>query len=233
MQNTYNKYLVSIVIVTWNADNTLESTLDSVINHCSDNIEIIIVDGDSQDRTKDIILKYKGYINTFISEKDNGIYDAMNKGIGLSHGKFLYFLGADDKLLINTVHLNDILINEDTIYYGKVLLTNSLIVYGERFSSKKLIAQNICHQSIFYPTTILKKNLYSLKYKYLADYALNLKLWNKCKFEFIDCIIAEYNTYGLSSTNTDQIFKIFSIFLALKYFGLKGLWYKMTNLLKK
>jgi glycosyltransferase involved in cell wall biosynthesis len=233
MQNTQSKYLVSIIIVTWNADNTLERTLDSIINHYYDNIEIIIIDGDSQDKTKDIILKYERYINIFISEKDKGIYDAMNKGIKLSRGNFLYFLGADDKLLINTVNLNDILINENTIYYGKVLLTNPSIVYGKRFLTKNLIAKNICHQSIFYPATILKNNLYSLKYKYLADYALNLKLWNKYKFEFMDYIIAEYNTCGLSSTNTDLNFKIFSIFLVLKYFGLKGLWYKMTNLLKK
>jgi glycosyltransferase involved in cell wall biosynthesis len=233
MQNTQSKYLVSIIIVTCNADTTLQSTLDSIVNHWSNNIELIIGDGDSQDKTKDIILKYKGYINIFISEKDNGIYDAMNKGIRLSHGKFLYFLGADDKLLIDMSYLNDILINEDTVYYGKVLLTNPIMVYGERFSTKNLITRNICHQSIFYPATILKKNLYNLQYKYLADYALNLKLWNKYKFDYINYIIAEYNTCGLSSTNIDQVFKMYSTFLILKYFGFKGLWYKMIKLLEK
>ena len=87
---------VSIITITFNAAATLEDTIQSVLNQSYDNIEYLIIDGKSTDGTLDIISKYKDKISKVISEKDNGLYDAINKGINLATGDVIALLHADD-----------------------------------------------------------------------------------------------------------------------------------------
>ena len=87
---------VSIVTVSYNSVATIEQTIRSVLNQTYKNIEYILIDGNSTDGTKDVILKYKDSIATFISEPDEGIYDAMNKGIRQATGDIVGIINSDD-----------------------------------------------------------------------------------------------------------------------------------------
>src|ERR1700712_2106002 len=99
IENRDNSILLSIITVCYNADNDIENTIRSVTDNINQkDIEYIIIDGGSNDRTLEIINLYKSKINICISEKDSGIYDAMNKGLKLSSGKLVYFINAGDTL---------------------------------------------------------------------------------------------------------------------------------------
>ncbi|MGL5893430.1 MAG: glycosyltransferase, partial [Bacteroidales bacterium] len=86
----------SIITVTYNAGQLLERTIESVLAQTSFNYEYIILDGQSKDNTLEIIKKYEHHINKWISEPDNGIYDAMNKAIDIARGEYILFLNAGD-----------------------------------------------------------------------------------------------------------------------------------------
>ena len=105
MHNTAQNYHIqhqhpkfSIITVTYNAEKVLEDTIQSVITQSYKNVEYIIVDGGSKDGTLGIIEKYRQHIAHLVSEPDKGLYDAMNKGIGLATGDYLCFLNAGDEL---------------------------------------------------------------------------------------------------------------------------------------
>lgn len=228
------KKLVSIIIVTYNAEKDIGSCLKKLKLKVNDSIEVIVVDGLSTDNTLRIIDDYKGIISVLISEKDSGIYDAMNKGIELATGDFIYFLGADDELLINTQELSNILVDKNKIYYGDVLLSPSNKIYGGEFNKFKIINRNICHQSIFYSARVFEEYRYDSIYKYMADYALNLKLWASGRYDFIylNKQIAVYSVAGLSSSNIDDKFKKDSFKFIYKYYGIYGILIKMSNKLR-
>ena len=88
----------SIITVTYNAENVLEDTIQSVITQTYRNVEYIIVDGKSTDKTMEIVNRYKDHIHTIVSEPDKGLYDAMNKGMALATGDYVCFLNAGDEL---------------------------------------------------------------------------------------------------------------------------------------
>lgn len=227
--------LVSIIIATYNAENHIGIALNSLIANINESTEIIIVDGLSQDNTLKIVNNYKSYISKISSEKDLGIYDAMNKGVLMASGKFILFLGADDELRININDLSSILIHENIIYYGDVIVTPSNVPYGGKFNLAKLLNKNICHQGIFYPRAVLIKNAYDLRYKLMADYVLNMQLWasKNIEFYYINKIIAKYSLEGASSISLDIEFKKNAVKIVYKLFGLYGLVIKCFNPVKR
>ena len=87
---------ISIITITYNSEKTLRDTIESVLSQSYNDIEYVIVDGKSKDSTCDIIRSYGDRISTFVSEKDNGLYDALNKGIRLATGDVVGFLHSDD-----------------------------------------------------------------------------------------------------------------------------------------
>ena len=97
------KPLISVITVVLNGEKYLEEAILSVVKQTYDNVEYIIIDGGSTDKTIDIIRKYEHLIDYWISEKDNGLYNAMNKGIALSRGEFIGFVGSDDYLHLDTL----------------------------------------------------------------------------------------------------------------------------------
>ena len=99
------EYLISIITVVKNAENTIEKCIKSVLNQNYKNIQYIIIDGNSTDNTKKIIDKYKNKVSLIISEDDNGIWDAMNKGIKLAEGEILGFISADDIYYENSLKI--------------------------------------------------------------------------------------------------------------------------------
>lgn len=198
---------ISIITVTYNAEKTLEETIKSVISQKPELYEYIIIDGKSTDNTINIITKYAEYISYWISEPDRGIYCAMNKGIKVAKGDYIYFLGADDILMPQILEKILPCIHGNNIFYGNVFMKHKKYIYDGNFNSFKLVIKNIPHQATLYPTALLQEKLFDESYKLLADYYLNLKLWNKFKFIYIPYTIAQYNDEGSSSTNLDIKFE--------------------------
>lgn len=98
-----DKPLISIITVVYNGEAYLEQTIQSVINQSYDNVEYIVIDGGSNDGTLDIIKKYEQQIDYWVSERDNGIYSAFNKGVRVAQGEWISFLGADDTYLEDAI----------------------------------------------------------------------------------------------------------------------------------
>jgi glycosyltransferase involved in cell wall biosynthesis len=224
-------YLITIIIVTFNAEKYILNVLESLTSRINQKTEVVIVDGLSNDNTVKIIKNFAGYSINLISEKDSGIYDAMNKGVSIAKGEFILFLGADDQLFINLKELSGNLVDSKTIYYGDVILSPSNKIYGGKFNTAKLLNRNICHQSILYPREVFDEYKYGNDYKLMEDYVMNLKLWSSKKFNFnyLDKIISIYNITGLSSISTDTKFKKDSFKIIFKYFGAFGIAIKLIN----
>src|SRR5690349_21105763 len=136
--------LISIVTVVLNAADTLERTIQSVVQQPFRDYEYLILDGGSTDGTLQIVCKYESAIAYWNSEPDSGLYDAMNKGVGIAKGQWIFFLGADDVLVANLADVATELRDADTVYYGDVYMPRRGRIYDGAFSAYKLMFQNIC-----------------------------------------------------------------------------------------
>jgi len=210
------KPLITVVTVVFNGEKFLEETILSIINQTYDNVEYLIIDGGSTDGTLDIIKKYEHAIDYWVSEKDKGIYDAMNKGIDLATGEWINFMNAGDMLLkIPAGYLNA---DADLVYGNEKNATGvqqpkpiRLIKYGEMFA---------CHQAMFFRLSEI--NHYT-NYKIYADYHLVMEMFlNKKKFIYINETICLYADGGVSSvvSNTKRKEKYKSIFNGFGFVGL-------------
>lgn len=221
-----NRYLVSIIIATRNAEEQISECLDSVKKYAPENVEIVIVDGGSEDGTLSILTQYG--ISNFISEKDQGIYDAFNKGIRRANGQWFYFLGSDDRLLPGFGNMLQNLKEIHTIYYGNteaIYLENRTIPYhllSGKFDKYRLAKYPVNHQTVFYPASVFEKYSYDIRYRVFADYALNLQLWGdrQFKIQYIPVKVALYNMTGFSSSLVDETFKNDKSSLIRKNLGL-------------
>jgi len=193
-QSEEGKPLITVVTVVYNGEQFLEETIQSVISQTYDNVEYIIIDGGSTDSTLDIIKKYKHAIDYWLSEKDKGIYDAMNKGICCATGHFIGLLNADDLMYEESLVLyaNEICLNRYDYLYSSVDLTS---LSGEKYGVFRPIKSPLlfgvlrqmpfAHQSLYLRQSLYKKiGLYKLRYKISADFdflysVLSLNLNNK------------------------------------------------------
>lgn len=201
--------IISVITVCYNSVQTIEATILSVINQTYKNIEYIIIDGGSTDGTVEIINKYKDQIAYWISEPDEGIYDAMNKAVDASNGDWLFFINSGDTFYESSV-LETVLKymkRKNVIYYGNVLMLPDNIIYDGKFSKTKLCRRNICHQSIFYPKSVFRKYHYNVKYRIYADHFLNLECMadSDFSFKYFDEIISNYTLDGVSSVSPNDI----------------------------
>lgn len=206
---------ISVVTVCYNAIETIEETMLSVLNQTYPEIEYIIIDGGSTDGTVDIIKKYADKLAYWVSEPDKGIYDAMNKGIVVATGDYINFMNAGDRFFNNDI-INELipffLPKGDAVIYGNNISydgSNSLLFKPRPI--KKLIRHGcFCHQAAF----IFNKGLkYDLKYKIAADYDLfaKLKFEKGWQFVYVDKTVCWYSFGGLSDNNI----KIFDETLAI------------------
>ena len=213
---------ISVIVVTYNAALTLQKCLDSIYKQAAvKDIKIIVMDGDSNDGTVEILKRNKEKIFFWKSEKDTGIYDAMNKALQYVTTNWVYFLGADDELLPDFSRLINELADPKSVYYSNVIYKNEK--HSGEVSVYHQAKLGIFHQSIIYPSAIFKKYKYNTSYKIAADYALNMKL-NKDKdyhFEYKDYTIAKYNDTGISSAAIDVNFEKDKTMLILNNFDLK------------
>jgi glycosyltransferase involved in cell wall biosynthesis len=203
---------VSVITVVYNAEATILQTINSVLTQTYSNFEYIIIDGKSTDGTTEKIKKIETKLAYWISEKDGGIYDAMNKGIQVSKGEWVIFLGADDIFFNNGV-LSDIFTNNklDSVdfLYGDVILKTKQKIFGGRRTYDQLISLNINHQSIFYSKTLFERlGLFNLKYKILADYEFNLRIFRDQLIvkKYVAGVITLYYDKGRSNQVIDGNF---------------------------
>ena len=223
--------LISVITAAWNVAPVIGKSIESVAGQDYKNVEHIIVDGLSKDDTVAVVRKYaEKYPHIqLISEKDRGVYDAMNKGIAASKGQFLFFMGSDDQFFDSRV-LTDLiasgLLNQGRAVYGNVKIEGDTgwakdgQIYDGKFTQKKLTSQNICHQAIFYPKKQLPKvEPYTIDYRINADWDLNMKLWAKAEFLFFDRVICRFIAGGTSTNATDTSFRRDYMRNIQRYFG--------------
>lgn len=217
---------LSIITPTFNSAATLEASIQSVINQTGITFEHIIIDGNSTDETINIINKYPHL--KWLSEPDEGIYDAMNKGVELAKGEWIYFLGGDDQLKPGILQEIEPYFNKTDLdmFYGNIHNESTGLIYDGYFDLQKFINRNICQQAIFYKTLLLKKRKFNLNYKLLSDYECNIVLYcnSRLKKEYVNQIIANYSGTGQSNTNIDDVFliekvKIFANVLKISRFN--------------
>lgn len=198
------KPLISIITVVFNGEKYLEETIKSIINQTYDNIEYIIIDGGSTDGTLNIIKKYEDKIDRWISEKDSGIYDAMNKGIDIATGKWINFMNVGDSFfdstILDTIFAKNNFENIDVIY------GNHKVIYHNRTRIAKAgnmrdiwKGSRFCHQSSFISLTLHKSKKYNICNKIGADFEFFYTVYGQgVKFSYIDVIVANYAAGGLS-----------------------------------
>ncbi len=214
-----NSHLISVILVTYNAERFLQRCLDSIYSQHYPHIEIIVMDGGSTDRTTAILYENTDNIAFWKSEKDSGIYEAMNKALDHAQGQWIYFIGADDVLTPAFSQIAEALTDPYAIYYGSVLKAGQK--YLGQMPPYKQAKTGINHQAIIYPAGIFSRRRYDTRYRISADHVFNMQCHSDDRyyFTFRDFDIAVFNDTGISSLQKDRVFEKEKAGLILKHFG--------------
>ncbi|MFD1817368.1 Glycosyltransferase involved in cell wall bisynthesis [Pseudarcicella hirudinis] len=206
---------LSIITITYNAEKFLERTIESVINQTERDFEYLIIDGGSKDGTLDIIRRYGNEITNYVSEKDKGIYDAMNKGLRLAKGDYIWFMNAGDQ--INDIEVVRNLYNRlpenGDVYYGDTLLVDN---EGNAQGLRSVITPHklpkiltwksfrygmvVCHQSFIARKSIAPEYIPDHFYSADVDWEIQC-LKNSKKIINLEIIVSRYLTGGFSIKN--------------------------------
>ena len=201
----------SVIIVSLNTKKDFLKTINSARKQKYNNYEIIIVDGKSSDGTIKEIKRIKDRRVRSVIEKDNGIYDAMNKGVKKSKGDWIIFLNSGD-IFVNKNVLKKISIKEIEKYdilFGNTLVDNKFFIYKVRANSftKKTIFMPFCHQSTVVRKNLLLNYVFSSKYKISSDFDFFLKCFKKrVRFHNLNITVSKVLSNGLSDRNRNTVF---------------------------
>jgi glycosyltransferase involved in cell wall biosynthesis len=259
-KNILNQPKVSIIFPVKNSEDTVEKSLCSLINQTYKNIEIIVIDGFSTDNTVEIINNYKNNISFFISELDNGIGDAMNKGLKFATGDLIGILNADDYFLTNTIQVivENYLKYPDCIIHGdcNIFFSNTKF-YNSKSPSNPNLKKGmvIQHIATFVPRKFYNQiGYFDSELKISADWDFLLRCQiSGIKFKKIDQPIANYSIGGTSTKNIkrllserhyirkkNKLYKFFdfdSLYMNIKFLifrsSLVEISYKIKYILKK
>lgn len=206
MNRQDDKAKISVVTVTRNAGPLLLKTINSVASQTYDNLEYIVIDGASSDNSPQIIAQ-SGCISRYISERDNGIYDAMNKGVQLASGEWILFMNAGD-----TFAGNDTLgkLAEEAISHPDAeVIYGDVIRCGENGDEIKVASDSLkghrlafCHQSVMCKREDLLLTPFDISHRYSADFKFFKTLQNAGrKFHHARFPVARFDTSGISTVN--------------------------------
>lgn len=214
--------MISIITVCFNSEKTIMNTLNSVLEQTYLPKEYIIIDGLSTDKTRDIVLSYKplferkGIAFLLVSEKDSGLYDAMNKGMKLASAEWIHFLNSDDcyinQYVLSTVSMS--LANADAeIVYGRMIKVNKSRQFTQYDIREKHLKLNMLFGCpVNQPATLFRTALFKEKYsfdtsfKISADYKLFVEMIdNKERFKFIPQYITFFSEDGVSTIYKDSL----------------------------
>jgi len=205
-----NDILVSIITVVYNGEKYLQQTIDSIKKQSYKNIEYIIIDGGSTDNTINIIKNNRDVINSWVSEEDRGLYDAMNKGINLAKGELIGMVNSDDWYEEDTI---------ETVVKAYQENPNKSIFHGDRYDilengdkkrfnynpsvlKFKYYSMTFNHPTMFITATEYKEHRYNIKLASHADYQFVLEAWLKDsnKFFYINKVLSNFRLGGISGT---------------------------------
>lgn len=208
---------VSIITVCYNCENLIEKTIESVIFQSYPNIQYIVIDGGSTDGTLDVIEKYSSHIDTLISEKDNGIYYAMNKGITHANGDIIYFLNSGDFLYNNNVI--EIICTKFNQFPDSDIIYGDAILFDENSSQRLSLYRptplhvltrcGICHQSLFAKRSLFNSSEpFNTEYHIYADYEWLLRsiILEKCHLQYFNTPVVYYMMGGLSQKDPSHYY---------------------------
>ncbi len=209
--------LFSIITPSFNPGAKLGDSFSSVMEQAEGLFDYWVIDGASSDGTREWLASRNEAGFHWISEKDTGVYDAMNKGIALSEGRFLLFLGAGDRLLPGSLQqIADFIQRnpslEPRFIYGDVrdMQTGRAFTAGH-YSKIRMCHENICHQGIFYERSVFQLlGQYELRYPIMADWAFNLKCFGSSRIRKLHFpqMIADFEGAGLCSHTGDAAFAL-------------------------
>lgn len=214
--NDYDSPLISIVTIVYNGERYLQETINSIRKQTYKNIEYIIIDGGSTDKSLDIIKENEDVVSYYVSEKDKGISDAFNKGIDRAKGEIIGLLNSDDiyepltlERVVNAYRNN---VGEKGIYYGNIRYFDETISFELIPEIKKIWK----YMSVFHPAIFVSKEVYgkvgafSLDYKYAMDSEF-IHRCLKCNipFIYIDDILTNFRLEGTSNINYKKSYKEF------------------------
>jgi glycosyltransferase involved in cell wall biosynthesis len=197
--------LVSIITISYNAGKHIKGAIESVLGQTYPHIEYIVIDGGSSDNTVEVIRQYESKLAYWISEPDNGISDAFNKGLKMAKGEIIGLINADDWYEPDTVQTIVQIIQSSDIAYGDLHLykgnRSDFILKG----SHRLLDKTM---SVNHPTVFVKKEVYGKfgvfdeKYQCAMDYDLMLRFKvNNCSFVYIPKVLANMRWEGASDKN--------------------------------
>jgi glycosyltransferase involved in cell wall biosynthesis len=200
-----NSPVISIITVVFNGEKHLEQTIRSVLDQTYAHVQYIIIDGGSTDQSVTIIKKYERNIYFWVSEKDNGISDAFNKGIARATGDIIGIINADDWYEPNTLERVASQMGETDVCFGDVQFWKNGQKEFIQKGNLKLLSKEI---TIIHPTVFVKRKIYEtyggfdLHYRCAMDYDLLLRLKvNKCRFTYLPFTLANMRWGGLSDSS--------------------------------
>jgi glycosyltransferase involved in cell wall biosynthesis len=203
----------SVITVTYNAEKTLEDTIQSVISQNYHHIEYIIIDGASKDGTMKIVERYRDKIHIVVSEPDNGLYDAMNKGMRLATGDYLCFLNAgdcfhEDDTLLNVAHSLNVATLPDVIYGNTEIVDSEghfirmrRLAPPEKLNWKSFRnGMLVCHQAFLMKR--VKAVEYDMSYRFSSDFDWCIRCMKLSEsFHNTHLIIIDYLSEGMTTRN--------------------------------
>jgi glycosyltransferase involved in cell wall biosynthesis len=232
--NSINKPLISIILAVYNGSDTICHCIDSIYNQTYENIEVIVIDGGSDDGTVDIIMN-KYAVDYFISEKDDGIYHAWNKGLSKVKGEWIYFIGSDDYLWSDDVFekLFEYLINISihiNIVYGKVMMLNTngekMFLVGQpwdeiKYSFKRVMS--LPHQGVMHRKVLFDKyGKFDESFRINGDHEFLMReLLTSIPYYIPDIVFAGHSMGGISTNRKNALLLLFEQRKAQKIHGIK------------
>ena len=244
-----NKPLFSIITICYNAEATLEKTIQSVLAQTYPNVEYIVVDGASKDNTLAIINRYRPQLSKVVSEPDKGLYDAMNKGIGLATGDYLCFLNAGDTFFsANTLQEMVATLPADRqpdVIYGETALVDAegQFVRMRRLQAPEVLTWRsfrqgmlVCHQAFFARRELVP--LYDLQYRFSADFDWCIRIMKQSRLlHNTHLTLVNYLDEGLTTRNQKASLKE-RFRIMVKHYGLFStllhhLWFVFRAIIKR
>ncbi len=197
---------VTVVTINYNNAFGLQKTIESVVKQplFKENVEYIVIDGGSKDESVSKIRKYESSINYWISEKDNGIFHAMNKGLEVATGEYIIYMNSGDTFCNDVI--SEFLMNKLTadLVYGDYYLEsksgNQYQKQTETLDFAYLISKTICHQALFMKRTLCEKYPFEYNFHIIGDWMQLFKImkYENPKVDYINKPICVYNIDGLS-----------------------------------
>ncbi len=197
---------LSIITINFNQAKGLEETIRSVVAQSFDNYQYLVIDGGSTDESVNVIERYKDKIHHWVSEKDNGIYNAMNKGIAAAKGEYILFLNSGD-VLISEKALQDFVLHQDfkgDIIYGDYQFANGQKIYPDKVTPYYFVKSSLPHQSTFFKRSIFDiMGVFDESYRIAADRAFYLKCMvsNQFQWQHIHYPLTIFDLEGISNSS--------------------------------